>query len=344
MNEAFVIKLVTKHLDKQKKISEGTFNKIFVALDSEQKNSVRVCLHKYGITIGDDETINQSTIKVIREDKKEAKFQSHTQHKVLKNLSNEQLCVLHQQGNELALGCLIENNQRLIWSRVAKYSGRYKHKLDEEDLMAFGNIGMMKAADKYDVSHENKFSTYAIFWIDQLIMRSIADFGFTIRIPVHLFDAVNKLLRLKREHMELSKKEFYEVLSQEGISRDKYEQLMIVSQNILTISSLNSLVGEEEETELGDFIINPNELTVEELVEKNSLSEKLEEILEELTKKEQEVLKLRFGLEDGIPRTLEQVGKMFGVTRERIRQIESKALIKLSHPSRRKKIEDYIIK
>lgn len=344
MNEGFVINLVSKYVDKHNRISESTFNQIFAALNSEQKQSVRSCLHKYGIAVGHENRVFQNEIQVIKEDKKQPKTLRYTKQQALKNLSNEQLCVLHQQGNELALTCLIENNQRLVGSRVAKYFGRYKHKLDEEDLMAFGNIGMMKAADKYDVSHENKFTTYAIFWIDQSIMRSIADFGFTIRIPVHAFEAINKLIRLKRQHIQASKTEFYEILNEAGISRDKYEQLMIISQNILTISSLNSLVGEDEETELSEFVTSPNEPTVEELVEKEWLREALEEVLGSLKKKEQDILKLRFGLEDGIPRTLEQVGKVYGVTRERIRQIEAKALGKLNHPSRRKKIEDYIMK
>lgn len=344
MNEEFVINLVSKYIDKHNRISESTFNQIFTAFNSEQKQSVRSCLYKYGIAVGHEKGVFQNEIQVIKEEKKQPRTSTYTKQHVLKNLSNEQLCVLHQQGNELALTCLIENNQRLVWSRVAKYFGRYKHKLDEEDLMAFGNIGMMKAADKYDVSHENKFATYAIFWIDQSIMRSIADFGFTIRIPVHAFEAINKVIRLKRQHIQASKAEFYEILNEAGISRDKYEQLMIISQNILTISSLNSLVGEDEETELSEFVTSPNEPTVEELVEKEWLREALEEVLGSLKKKEQDILKLRFGLEDGIPRTLEQVGKVYGVTRERIRQIEAKALGKLNHPSRRKKIEDYIMK
>lgn len=344
MNEEFVIKLVTKHLDEQRKIDKGKFDQIFIALNLEQKNSVRECLHKYGIAVSDERNIKFDKINVIQVEKKPAIIQDYAQHKTLKNLSNEQLCVLYQQGSTVALGCLLENNQKLIWSRVIRYSGRYKHKLDEEDLIAFGNMGMMKAAEKYDIRNDNKFATYAIYWIDQSIMRSIADFGFTIRVPVHMFEAVNKVLRLKQRYMESSKEEFYQILQQQGINQDRYRQLMVVSQHILTIQSLNSLVGEDDETELGEFITDSHQLTVEELVEQNLLREKIEEVLEELTDKEKNILRLRFGLKDGVPRTLEQVGKVYGVTRERIRQIESKALSKLNHPSRRKKIEDYMMK
>lgn len=344
MNEEFVINLVSKHLDKQNKISESTFNQIFAALNSEQKQSVRSCLHKYGIAVGYEKGVVQNKTQVIKEEKKQPKTSDYTKQHALKNLSNEQLCVLHQQGNELALTCLVENNQNMVWSRVAKYSKRYRHKLDEEDLVAFGNIGLLKAADKYDVYHENKFMTYAIYWIDQMIMRSIADFGFTIRIPIHVFEAINKVLRLKRQHLELSREQFYELLSEEGISREKYDYLMMISENILSISSLNCLVGENEETELGDFVPNLAEESIEEIVERQSLRSILDEILEGLSYREKEIIRLRFGLVDGVPRTLQQVGKVFGISRERIRQIESKALKRLRHPSRAKKIKDYIVK
>ena len=349
MNKEFLINLVSTHLDLNNTISENKFNEVFATFNGTQKSDVRLCLKEYGIAIVTEPLVlkYEETSENKQQSTKSAKIIKTSEYitqKNLRGLTNEQLCVLYQKGNELALSSLMQNNEKLVWSRVRKYSGRYRHKLDLEDLLAFGNMGMMKAADRYDVTYESRFTTYAIHWIDQAILRSIADFGFTIRIPVHVFEDVNRLARVEREGAGKSKEEFYLMLQEKGITPKKYEQLKVISRDILTVASLNSIVGDTDETELGEFIINDEQMTVEAQVERSCLKDSIDLILEDLTSREREIIQLRFGLGDGIPKTLEQVGKIYGVTRERIRQIEAKALKKLKSPCRVRKIQAYSVR
>ena len=265
----------------------------------------------------------------------------------LKEIGNYPLLTLKEEqelGRKIKLGDtrakekLIQSNLRLVVSISKKYVGRGMEFLD---LIQEGNLGLLKAVEKYDPELGYKFSTYATWWIRQAITRAIADQARTIRIPVHMVETINKLVRVQRQLLqELGREPSPEEIAETmDIPVERVREIQKISQEPV---SLETPIGEEEDSHLGDFIQDDNVPVPAEAAASTLLKEQLVEVLGTLTDREQKVLRLRFGMDDGRARTLEEVGKEFNVTRERIRQIEAKALRKLRHPSRSRKLKDYL--
>jgi len=319
-----------------------------IELDSDQIEKVYESLEALGIDVIDeeeeeeesqDEELSISVPEGVNIDDPVRMYLKEIGKVALLTAEEEvELAKRMEAGDEAAKRKLVEANLRLVVSIAKRYVGRGMLFLD---LIQEGNLGLIKAVEKFDYEKGFKFSTYATWWIRQAITRAIADQARTIRIPVHMVETINKLIRVSRQLLqELGREPTPEEIAKEmNIPEDKVREIMKIAQEPV---SLETPIGEEEDSHLGDFIPDEEALAPSEAAAFTLLKEQLMDVLDTLTDREEKVLRLRFGLDDGRARTLEEVGKVFDVTRERIRQIEAKALRKLRHPSRSKKLKDYL--
>lgn len=333
LNSEFVLKLVRPYL-RNNSIQEDDFEKLFEFLTLHEKYGVIDILIKNNIDISYEEIEDSPNSNNERSNDKAEDVVTVKKLSSNINISNEQLCIMYQNGDKTAMDLLYIKNQRFIWKIVNKHSRIFNHKLDVEDLVSYGFFGLEKAARRFDPSLEYKFTTYAGHWIMQSVSRAIADYGFTVRIPVHMFELVKYISTISRD-IESQNELIEYIVEKKNEPYEKVKHALEISHNILNPSSLNAFVGEDQGSELGDFIPSMNPSTETE-VEEVFLRSELLEIMSSLKEKESNILQLRYGFE-GHTMTLEEVGQIYNVTRERIRQIEAKALSKLR---KMKKIEE----
>lgn len=346
MNVEFVLKLVKPHLTRNK-LKESDFEKIFSILNLHEKYAVidTLIANDIEIVYEDDELKSNNESENIEEEMqpvhKKVLVNEYRPIPDQINISNEQLCLMYQKGDDHALDLLYIKNQRFIWKMVQKIGHRYNHKLDDEDLVSYGFFGLRKAAKRFDAGMENKFLTYAGNWIIQAISRAIADYGFTIRIPVHMFETVNYIRRVSRDNVFDTEAELIEFISKEkDVDESKVREWFVVAQNIVNPVSLNIPVGEDLDSELIEFLAS-HEPPIENEFESKALRLDLVDCIECLKPKQSEIIKMRFGF-DCEQMTLEEVGHKYNVTRERIRQIEAKALKKLAAMKKMKELHIYL--
>lgn len=359
LNTEYILETVRPYLTKDKKLRESDFNRLFSALTRKEQYEIIGILIDNDIDYVDDEesdSIPQGNITDTLKNTAPERLNISNNKPVvnvsvpgrdakqLLGLKNEQLCVLYQRGDPLALEALILKNERFVYRDALALSKQFKQDcLTIDDIVQYGNIGLIVAADRFDISRGFSFLTYADYWIRQSIVRSIIDTAYMIRLPVHLMERARHFWGIRAAHPTFSEKELIEEIINSGYTESPKEiqKLLNLGEIYLNTTSLNVLIGDDDDSELEGFI-PADDVCVEDAVERNILKEIIERVLSTLTPREAQILRLRFGLDDGIEHTLEDVGAVYHVTRERIRQIESKALRKLRHPSRMKQIRDFL--
>ena len=378
MNEEIILKMVEPYL-KDSSITYEEFDNLFEMLSLKEQYGVLDLLDKNKIELRPDEdddnsesddepsseelaTIEQdidkdNTFEIlyddaifandpnIFEDEEGDTRSGYLEIKKNVHQSNEILCKLIQEGNEQAKQDLCIKNERLVCKVASKYERYFGNDLSFDDLEQAGMLGMLKAAEKFKIEYGYSFSTYAMWWIRQAITREVYDHGFTIRVPVHMMETIGKINAAERKLMinNISGRERIECIAESlEMPIEQVEYCMAVQGSLLKDASLDTPIGEDEDTSLLDLVPEEATISVEDQVAANILGEVINEVLKTLTDRERIILELRFGLKDGKEMTLEAVGKKYGVTRERIRQIEVKALRKLRHPSRSRKLRDFL--
>lgn len=367
MNEEIILSMVKPYV-KDNTLTYDEFDRIFSILTRREQYTVTNILDKNGVSlidapIGDDvlvldvdsgdssdDTLEGTVFNVLYDETlfkdkgaQTQQMESLIVHKDIRQ-SNEILCHLIQQGNRQAAQDLCVKNKRLVDKYVLAYEKRYGNHLDFEDLEQVGFLGLIKAAQKFSVHQGTAFSTYAVFWIKQSISREIMDNGYAIRIPVHTMEKINKVVAIHNRLVEKGipfPERISQIASELDYAEDDVRECLKLKQNFLGYTSLDIPVGDENESELGDFIPAEESFSVEETVLNQALRREMESVLDTLKPRERNILKLRFGWDNHRPRTLEEIGAEYHVTRERIRQIEAKALRKLQHPSRTQRLKDF---
>lgn len=341
LNEPYILSLINPYLNSKRELSEFEFLELFSELTQKEQYEVVNIMIKNDIDYVDEkeeETKSLEKIEVLGNSPVNKDF------KKMMNLSNEQLCVMYQEGDNAALEALIEKNKRFVYQKAVKIFNEYRqNSLTVDDLYIEGNLGLIEAAKKFDVSKGYLFLTYAWYWIRQKLVRSTVDTGFLIRLPVHMYDKMIKVNNCRKRHPDANVNEIQRLLAIEDdfdIEIEKIEELIMYSELYMNTASLNDVVGEGEDTER-IMLIPDDSIQVDEIVMGKELKTKIRSLLATLTERERNVLDLRFGLSSGRSMTLEAVGEKYHITRERVRQIEAKALRKLRHPSRARYVKDF---
>lgn len=336
LNKDFILTLIAPLLNCKNEISESEFFELFGNLEPKEQYEVINIMIENNIDYVDEKEEETKELQ-----KLDLFVSTATEYKNIKSLSNELLCHMAQNGDKTAMSAIIENNRRFIY-KIALHVNRVfkQNSLSIDDLFQEGCIGALEGVKNFDTTKDIKFVTYSWHWIRQKITRAIIETGYVIRIPVHKFDKMIKVLNCQKQNIDASTAELSCILG--DMYEDEVIELLIISENYLNTTSLNSLVGEDQSTELADILPFVPEMTLEDEIMFSSLQTEICKVLHTLTAKEQRILELRFGIEDGRERTLEEVGTIYNVTRERIRQIEAKALRKLRHPTRLKKLKDFL--
>jgi len=345
LNEAIVLQQIEPYLNAKRELSAVEFVELFIAGElpltlHEQYEVIRIMI-AHDIEYGDEKEEETAALEQTKIWLQQVTEQDITQ---LKCMKNEQLCLLAQKGDQRALATLVEKNHLYVYKEAVRVFQQFRQaSLTVDDLVSCGNIGLLRAAKDYDTSKDTRFITYAAVWIWQKMTRAIKNEGYPIRLPEYRFEEVIKVQNYGRKNPEASRDELVAIIQADApaMSREKIMYLFRLGKLCLNTTSLNAPIGDGD-TELGELKENMEEFSMEALAENKALRESLEQVLATLTEREEMVLRLRFGIEDGKVHTLDDVGKRFDLTRERIRQIEAKALRKIRHPSRSKKLKGYL--
>ena len=340
LNKDYILKRMEPYLNAKRELSEFEFSFLFSQLSKQEQYEVINIMIANGIDYVDEKIEEQRELaksSILQKSDKEAA-------ESLMALKNEERCVLYQKGNSAALASIIEKNKRFIMKYVIKSMKSFRHQcLTEDDLFQEGVFGVIKAVERFDSALSFSFLTYCGNWIWQSITRAIVDSGFLIRLPVHIYEKVVKVARFRRENPLATEEQLVAIIKQSGwdLSEASLRKYILYGEYYLNTTSLNTPVGEEDDTELLLFIPDESALP-EQIIEEQLKKEIISDIVKTLRPREQEVITKRFGLDGEEPRTLEQLGADFDITRERIRQIETKALDKLRHPSRAKTLKIFL--
>lgn len=365
MNEDLILSMAKPYVE-DSSITYEQFDSIYDMLSLREQYAVSEILHRNGISLVDGaeqvegDSYLLETEEQMEEDAEEFQvlydeglFQDGNGSDKNYNLvinraikqSNEILCTLIQQGNRQAEQDLCVKNKKLVDKLASAYQKRYGNKVDFEDLEQVGFIGLIKAARKFEIQQGYAFSTYAVWWIKQSISREIMENGYAIRIPVHMVEKVSKVAKAESLYMGLSRNERMKKISEKlSMTEKAVKECLILRRNYLGYVSLDAPIGDEEDVQLGDRVLEEDAPSVEDIIIEKELRTNLENAISTLTTREQMVLRLRYGLDDGEARTLGEVGEWFNVSPERIRQVVGKALRKLRHPSTSKKLKDFLNK
>lgn len=342
LNESYILQLIKPHLNAKRELSEFEFFELFSDLVRREQYEVVNIMIAHNIDLveeKEEETEQIDQADIIR------RSTADTGCEQMLRLSNEELCLLAQRGDPRATAAILKKSERFVYRLAAKLYKQFDQScLTVEDLFQEGNLGVLEAIERFDVGMDNKFLTYSWHWIRQKITRAAIDQGFLVRLPVYVFDLVKKITVYRRRYPEETLTELSRRMEAEGqsLTLEDTRFYAALGEQYLNTASLNALIREDSETELQDMLPDEDTPSVEDEIISIELREVCDRVLKTLTPKEEKVLRLRFGLDGERRHTLEEVGNIFQVTRERIRQIEGKALRKLRHPSRAKQLKDFL--